>query len=73
MITKEFEYKKGNKYLLEDILDLDYTKKKLDKGDIFYTIEKLNKVFVNFFGIELRYKKYKSTFPFISLFINTLS
>lgn len=70
MVTKEFKYKKGNKHSLKDIFDVGYTKKKLDKGDIFYIIKKPNEMFINFFDIKLRCKKYKSIFPFISLLYN---
>lgn len=67
MVTKEFEYKRSNKHPLEDVLDVGYVEMEFNKGDIIYIIEKLDKVFVKFFGIKSRYKKYKSIFPFKSL------
>lgn len=62
IIIIKSKYQKNSNYLFENILDISYTKKKFDKKDIFYIIKKLNKVFINIFGLKLRYKKYKLIF-----------
>lgn len=68
MVTEDFKYKRVTEHPSENVLDVSYTKKKLDERDIFYITEEPNNIFVNFFDIELKYKKCKLTFLFKSLF-----
>lgn len=64
MVTKEFEYKEGADYPLDDVPDMGYAKEKLYNEDIFYITEEANKMFVNFFDLESRCEKCKSIFSF---------
>lgn len=61
-IAEEFEYKRTDNHLLENLPDVRYAEEKPDKGDIFYTTEKPDKLFVNFLGVELVCHKCKSIF-----------
>lgn len=57
MITNYFQYKKTVNLPLDNVLDVGYAKEKLYKKNIFYIRKKPNKIFVNFFYLESKYKK----------------
>lgn len=61
-IAEDFDYKGTNNHPLEDLPDVGYAEEKPDDGDIFYTIEEPNELFVNFLGVESVCHRYKSTF-----------
>lgn len=67
MVAEELEDKGVNNHPLENFLDVAYDEEKLDEGDIFYTTQEPDKVFVNFLGVESICHKSKLTFPSKSL------
>lgn len=62
MVTKDFEYKRAANLLQGNTSNIGYAKEKTYKKNIFYIIEGINEVFVNFLNLELRFEKYKLTF-----------
>ena len=67
MVAEEFEYKGIDNHPLENFPDVGYVEEKPDKGNIFYTIEEPDKLFVNFLSVESICHRCKLTFPSKSL------
>ena len=66
-MAEDFDYKETNNHPLEDLLNVGYAEEEPDDGDIFYTTEELDELFVNVLGVESVCHRCKSTFPFKSL------
>ena len=67
MVAEEFKYKGTDNHPFEDFPNVGYAEEEPDEGNIFYTKEEFDELFVNFLSVESICHRCKLTFPSKSL------